>query len=176
MKDPDHNYKEDLKKEKKRRKRKMYGKVTGLIVMGIFLGVVTYYETRFYYLMFYYIAGFGYIFFLGYKLMKDIGSYRSLMDDLLIEGDYIVKYNARIGSEIMRIPIDKIEKVYYNIDELPRTLYVVYKEDGYKRAEHFYKTRIEEKEKFIDSMEDRGLLKRETISFDVLKEKIESQG
>ncbi|MFO7792257.1 MAG: hypothetical protein R6W73_04640 [Candidatus Saliniplasma sp.] len=172
MEDPD--YEEDLKKEKELRRRKMYKKIIVMVLMGSFIGVVTLYESRFYYRLFYYIAGFGYIFFIGYRLMKDFGNYRSLMDDMLLEGNSIIKYNTRVGTEIMRIPINKVDTVYYNIKELPRTLYVVYTEDGYKRAEHFYKTRIKEKEKFIDLMEDREMLKKEPISFDTLKEMIES--
>lgn len=174
MDDHDPDYEEDLKKEKKRRKRRIYGKVTGLVVMGIFIMIVSIYEARFYHLLFYYIAGFGYIFFLGYRLMKEIGELRSLMDDMLLEDDDILKYNARVGSEIIRIPIDKVEKVYYNIEELPRTLYIVYNDDGNLRAENFYKTRIKQKEDFIDLMESRELLNREPISFDTLKEIIES--
>ncbi len=172
MDDPD--YEEDLKKEKKRRKRQMYGKITGLIVMGIFIVVVSLYEDRFYHLMFYYIAGFGYIFFLGYKLMKDIGQFRSLMDDMLVEGDHILKYNSRIASEITRIHIDDVEKVYYNIEELPRTLYIIHKENGDLRAEHFYKTRIQDKERFMELVKNRDLFIEEPISFETLKGMIES--
>ncbi len=172
MDDPD--YEEDLKKEKKRRKRKMYGKATGLIVMGIFLVVVTYYETRFPYLVIYYVAGVGYIFLLAYRLMKEIGEYRSLMDDLLIEDDHILKYNTSIAAEIERISIDDIKKVYYNIDELPRTLYIVYENDGDLMAENFYKTRIEDKDKFITMMENKNLLEKDPISFETLRGMIES--
>jgi len=172
MDDPD--YEEDLKKEKKRRKRKMYGRVAGIIVMGIFIAVVTFYETRFYYLLVYYIGGFGYIFLLSYRLMKEIGKYRSLMDDMLIEGDHILKYNTSIATEIKRISINDVKRVYYNIDELPRTLYVVYKNEGDLMAENFYKTRIEDKDKFIKMMEDRNLLDREPISIETLQGMIES--
>ncbi len=172
MDDPD--YEDDLKKEKKRRKRKMYGKLTGIVVMSIFILVVSIYEARFYYLLFYYIAGFGYIFFLGYRLMKEIGELRSLMDDMIIEGDYILKYNAKISSEITRIHIDDVEKVYYNIEELPRTLYVVHRENGDLKAEHFYKTRMKDKERFIDLVDSKNLLIEEPISFETLRDMIES--
>ncbi len=174
MDDLDPEYEEDLRKEKKRRKRRIYGKIAGLVVMGIFILVVTLYEDRFYYLLFYYIAGFGYIFFLGYRLLKEIGQYRALMDDMLLEGDNILKYNAKIASEITKIDIDDIEKVYYNIEELPRTLYVVYKENGNLRAEHFYKTRMVNKENIIKTFEKRKILEREPISFETLQGMIES--
>lgn len=172
MIDTDLNYEEDLKKEKKRRKYKIYGKLSGLVIMGVLIVMV--YLTEPQYSLVYYILAVGYIVFITYKLLKDIDAYRSLMDDLLIEDDHIIKHNEDLNSEIMRIPIHKIKKVHYNIEELPRTLYIVYEEEGNLFAENFYKPRIEEKKRFIEMMEEKGLLVKDPTSFKTLKEEIES--
>jgi len=168
----DTDYEEDLKKEKKRRKFKMYGKLAGLIIMGALI-IMVYLQKPDYYRIYYIVAG-VYIVYISYKLIHEFDEYRSLMDDLVIEKGHILKYNSDVDREIMSIPIQKIKKVYYNIEELPRTLYIVYKKDKKTLAENFYKTRIEEKEKFLEMMDRKDLLVEDTISFKKLKEKVES--
>lgn len=172
MIDTDLDYEDDLRKEKKRRKFKMYGKLSGLVIMGVLL-IMVYLQKPDYYLIYYVVAG-VYIVYITYKLLKDFDEYRSLMDDLVIDEDHILKYNADVDREIMSIPIQKIKKVYYNIEELPRTLYIVYKKDKKTLAENFYKTRIEEKEKFLKMMSRKDLLVKDPTSFKKLKEKVES--
>ncbi|MFO7991973.1 MAG: hypothetical protein R6U61_06750 [Thermoplasmata archaeon] len=172
MDDIDPDYEEDLKKEKKFRKYKIFGKLAGIIIMVGF--IIWIYLTQPSHTIVYYIIAAVYMVYTTYKLLKEMAQYHALMDDLLIEDDHIVKYNDSIKREIMRIPIQKIKKVYYNVEGLPRTLYVVYKKDGNLLAENFYKTRIKGKKKFIDMMEKKGVLIEDEISFDALKEMIES--
>lgn len=172
MTDTDLEYQEDLKKEKKRRKFKMYGKLSGLVIMAVLI-VLVHLQKPDYYRIYYMVAG-VYIVYIGYKLVHEFDEYRSLMDDLVIEKGHILKYNSDVDREIMSIPIQKIKKVYYNIEELPRTLYIVYKKDKKTLAENFYKPRIEDKEKFLQMMERKDLLVEDSISFKTLKEKIES--
>ena len=95
------------------------------------------------------------------------------MDDLLIDKGDIIKYNALQRSEKARISIDEIEKVYFNITDLPNTFYIVYKREGNTYAENFYKERIEHENKFYGLIEDKDLINEEPISFRELKEEIE---
>lgn len=171
MDDIDPDYEEDLKMEKKRRKYSMYGNIAGLIIIIGF--IIWVYLSQPSHTIFYYIIAGAYIVYTTYKLMKEMAQYHALMDDLVIEDDHIVKYNDAIKREIMRIPIQKIKRVYYNVEGLPRTLYIVYKRDGSLMAENFYKTRIEEKKKFLKMMKKRGLLVKDEISLDSLKEMVE---
>lgn len=171
----DLDYQEDLEKEKRKRKTKIYRDILGIILMVIFAVVVTFYEDRYYYRMFYYIASAVYVTLISYFLLKKISEYRGLTDDLLIKNGDIVKYNSHQDKEKLRVPIEQVKEVYVNIEDLPRTLYVVYTQDGETYAENFYKTRINNKDKFFEMIDERDLKKEDSISYDKLKDMIENK-
>lgn len=171
----DADYKEDLEKEKRKRKTKIYRDILGISLMLVFVVVVSFYEQRYYYRMFYYIASIVYVVVISYFLLKRISKYRGLTDDLMLKDGDIIKYNSHQDKEKRRIPLEQVKNVYINIEELPRTLYVVYSKNGDIYAENFYKTRIKNEDKFFKAIEKRDLKREDSISYDELKEMIEEK-
>ncbi|MFW6040922.1 MAG: hypothetical protein ACOC85_03715 [Thermoplasmatota archaeon] len=166
-------YDELLKKELKRRRIKMFKNLLSIILMGGFALYIYYFERGFEYRTIIIAFSIGYIIIISILMVKRYLKYRSLTDDLLLNGKTIVKYNAYQQIEKARIPIESVEKVYWNIKELPNTFYVVFQKNGERFAVNFYKQRIEEKKKFLEIIKKKDLLYKKTISFDELKEDIE---
>ncbi|MFP4050993.1 MAG: hypothetical protein ACLFVB_04560 [Thermoplasmata archaeon] len=163
-------YEELLEKEKNRRKSRMKKYQFGVFIVAILIGVAFFINIDWTYrIILIIVIGFhGTI--LIYLIIKNLSLYYSLTDELKIEGDHITKYNPDQDKYKIWINIDDIENVYMNIEKRPNTFYIVYEEDGERRAEGFYKERIPEEEKFFSLMEERDLMKNERISFPELKD------
>lgn len=173
MKSSKEDYEELLNKEKRRRKIKIYRDVIGILIIGGFSIYLYFFGHGLSYRMIVIYFSIAYIIIVGILLFRKLAKYQSLMDDLLIDKGDIIKYNALQRSEKTRISVDEIEKIHFNITDLPNTFYIVYKREGNAYAENFYKERIEHESKFYDLIEGKGLIDEEPISFQELKEEIE---
>ncbi len=166
-------YQDLLKKEMNRRRLVMLRYVIGIVVMiGLALWIIFYGErnTSSNLLL---IVAFGYMVYANYRLVKEAKTYLAYLEELHFDDGEIIKYNPGINKTKKWIPIEKVEKVYMNIEDKPNLLFVVYREsEDYRRAESFYKPRIKDEEEFMDVIKKRSLLDEEAITFEELKEKI----
>jgi len=167
------SYRELLEKEQRRRKIKMFRHSLGFTIMVAFV---------FYILFYYSIDIFWILVIVGiliyanyeiYRLIKQIKAFFSLDDELHYEEGEIIKYNARRKKTKKWIPIESVEEVYLNVEDRPNLLFVVYNEDGMKKADSFYKQRIKERDKFISDLEKRSLIVDKPVTFEELKIKVE---
>jgi len=114
-----------------------------------------------------------YINYVLYRLVREVKTFYSLDDELHYEDGEIIKYNARSKKTKKWIPIENVDEVYLNVEDKPNLLFVVYNEDGTKKADSFYKQRIKERDKFMADLEKRSLIVDKPITFEQLKEKVE---
>ncbi len=166
---------ETFKKETKKVRTKIMRDTVGFLIMIIFLIAVYIFRSRlsinFRLLL---ILGGSYLGYVTYQLYKRYRRYFSLTDELRLDGKDLLKYNPVQGKIKRRVPVENIKKVYYDIDEHPNTLYVVYNKKGQKGAENFYKNNLAEKEHIMDFFKKNELLVTEPISLQELKDKIEA--
>ncbi|MFW5928687.1 MAG: hypothetical protein ACOCSL_05720 [Thermoplasmatota archaeon] len=163
-------YEELLEKEKNKRKSRMKKYQFGVFIVAILIGIAFFIDIDWTYrIILIIVIGFhGSV--LTYYIIKNLSLYYSLTDELKIEGDHITKYNPDQDKYKIWIKIDDIENIYMNIEKRPNTFYIVYEEDGDRRAEGFYKERIPEKERFFDLMEERNLVIEKRITYPELKD------
>lgn len=164
------DYQERLKKEQRRRKIRMFRHSFGLIltvILLVYLFLFTNYSQQWMLLI---VGGTIYIVYVLYKLVKEVKTFLALDDELHYEDGAIIKFNVRLKKTKKRIPIENVEEVYLNIEEKPDMLYVIYMEEGNKRADSFYKQRIKGRDDLMYELEKKSLLKEESISYDRLRE------
>ena len=167
------SYRELLEKEERRRKIRITRHSLGitlaviLILLILFLREI---DTR---SLIFLVGAMIYINYVLYKLISEVKTLYSLDDELHYEDGEIIKYNARSKKTKKWIPIEDVEKVYLNVEDKPNLLFVVYNEDGTKKADSFYKQRIKERDKFMADLEKRSLIVDKPITFEQLKEKVE---
>ncbi|MFP3872329.1 MAG: hypothetical protein ACOC55_05950 [Candidatus Natronoplasma sp.] len=168
----ENDYEEMLKKEKRRRKIRIFRHVAGIILMGavvtfLYLSIEGMVQIA---LM---IGGILYILYVVYSLYKDASALFSLTDELHFQDGDIIKYNPDTRKTKKFIPLESVEMVYFNITDRPNLIFVVYDQDGWRRAESFYKQRIPEREDFIEAVKEEGLFENDPITFQELKEIVE---
>lgn len=170
----DNDYEELLAKEQKRRRIKIFRHSLGFAIMVFFVFYTFFSEYFDYYIrLLLMIGAIIYANYELYRLIKHIKAFLSLTDELHFEDGEIIKYNPDVRKTKKWIPIESVEKVYFNIVEKPNSLFVVFEKDGDKFAESFYKQRIQDRKEFIEVLKEKDLLRRESISFQDLKEEIE---
>lgn len=174
MKVRENDYEEMVNKEQRRRRIKIFRHLLGMGIMVAFV-IYTFFSDYFeYYIRLLLIVGAVlYASYELYRVVKHSRAFLSLTDELHFEDGEIIKYNPDSSRTKKWIPIESVEKVYFNITEKPNLLFVVYEKDGNKFAESFYKQRIKDRSDFIETLKEKDLLRRESISFQDLKEKIE---
>ena len=175
MEEPEGGYEELLGKELRRRKIKILRSLIGILLISGFAIYIYFFEPDFSHRWLVVIAALGYISIVGYLLIRKVAVYRSLTDDLILDEGTILKYNEDQQMEKIRIPLESVEKVHFNIKDLPHTFYVVYIKDGNKRAENFYKERIKDEDEFIEVINENNLVDKDPITFEELKEDIEGK-
>ncbi len=168
------NFQEKVKKERKRRKIRIFRHVAAILIMAAYLVYRFFFDwdTGLAAVMLMAIA-FLIIAYSAYSLYKDASAMSSLLDELHFEDGDIIKYNPNRKISKLRIPIENVEKVYFNIENKPNLLFVVYNSDIGKRAESFYKQRIRQRDKFIDMLKEKDLFRKDPILFKELKEEVE---
>lgn len=166
-------YQEKLGKEKRRRNIRIIRNSLGMSLMIIFAIWLYFFGPEEMYRMPLFAASVVIILYYIYKLSQELQVFYSLVDELHFEDGELVKYNPRLHKTQNWIPIESIEDVYFNVEDKPNLLYVVYSEDGDKKAESFYKQRIKDEEKVRKALEKRSLIVEEPIAFEELKEKVE---
>ncbi len=173
MKIRENNYGDLLRKEQRRRKIKIFRHSLGVAIMVAFVIYTLFSDYFDYYIRLLLVIGAViYASYELYKLTKNIRALFSLIDELHFDDGEIIKYNPNFRKTKKWIPIESVEKVYFNITDKPNSLFVVYEMDGNKFAESFYKQRILGREEFIETLKEKGLFRREPISFHDLKEEI----
>jgi len=174
MKVQEDNYEEMLAKEQKRRRIKIFRHSLGFVIMVFFVFYIYFSDLAdFYIRLILMIGAVIYANYELYRLIKHVKAFLSLTDELHFEDGEIIKYNPDFRKTKKWIPIESVEKVYFNIIEKPNSLFVVYKKDGYKFAESFYKQRIKDREEVMEVLKERDLIRRKSISFQDLKDEIE---
>ena len=166
-------YRELLDKEQRRRKIRIIRHSLGLTLMVIFVFLIVFLreiDTIWLVLM---VGSIIYINYVIYKLISEVKTLYSLDDELHYEEGEIIKYNARRKKTKKWIPIESVEEVYLNVEDRPNLLFVIYNEDGMKKADSFYKQRIKERDKFISDLEKRSLIVDKPVTFEELKIKVE---
>ncbi len=167
------DYSELLAKEQRRRKIKILRHSLGITLMVIFIILIVFLREMDRVSIVLVAVAVLYINYVFYRLFSDIKSMYSLDDELHYEDGEIVKFNVRSKKTKKWIPLENVEEVYLNVEDKPNLLFVVYEEDGSKRADSFYKQRIKERDKFLDDLEERSLIIDEPVTFEELRGKIE---
>lgn len=171
----DDEYEELLEKELKERKIRIIKYIFEIVIMlGLSIYIIFWSPRDTPWLI---LLGFSvvYVIFVNYRLVKGIKTYLAYGDELHFDEGEIIKFNSVLQKTKKRIPIEKVEAVYTDIQDKPNLIFVVHQEaKDYKKAESFYKQRINNKEEFISEIEEKSILKDEPMTFDELKSKIEA--
>ncbi|MEF8873707.1 MAG: hypothetical protein V5A88_03435 [Candidatus Thermoplasmatota archaeon] len=172
MKIRENDYEEMLQKEERRRKIKIFRHLGGIGLMAVVV-IFLYLRIEGAVQIALIVGAILYILYVLRALYKDASALFSLTDELHFEDGEIIKYNPEMRKTKKWIPLESVEKVYFNITEKPNLIFVVYTKDDWKRGESFYKQRIPEREKFIEAVKEKGLFENDPISFQELKEEVE---
>jgi len=167
------SYRELLQKEQRRRKIRIIRHSLGITLMVIFVFLIVFLreiDTIWLILM---VGSIIYINYVLYRLINEVKTLYALDDELHYEDGEIIKYNVRSKKTKKWIPIEEVEEVYLNVEDKPNLLFVVYNENGAKKADSFYKQRIKERDKFMADLEERSLIVDKPVTFEQLKAKIE---
>ncbi len=162
-------------KETKRRKIRIWRDVLGLLIMAVFVIIIFVREDRWTIRTLLMVGAIAYTIFIGTSLRKSLKQFYSLSDHLVIRGEEIIKWNSQIKEDVWAMPLDKVVTVYTTIGNMPNTIYVVFKGEDGLGAESFYKRNVKKKRKVYHKLKERGLLKKEPISFEKLREMVEGK-
>ncbi len=173
MVDKGSEYQKKLGKEMRRRRIKIFRHVIGIILMAVLIiwVVLSDYSGTAWFLLI--GLGIAYIIYVNYKLIKDVKTFFAYTDELHFEDGEIIKFNSALNKTKKRIPIENVEEVYFDIEDKPNLIFVVYSEKGGKWADSFYKQRIKGEEEFMEVLKKRSLVNEKRIMFQELKQKVE---
>ena len=166
-------YEEQLDKELKRRKMHVFRDV-GIVVLSVVFALYLFlFQERSNMNMVLMLVLVGYGMITIYGLRKKMILYYIYFDELQMEKGSIVKYNPKQDKIIIKIPFDSITGVYTNIKKMPYTLYVLYEDEGKKKGQRFYKTRIQNEDEFEKLLYKKNLIKEEYVDVEDLMDIIE---